>query len=276
MMKPGHHFRIEPDKGAARYWQELWHYRELLYFLAWRDILVRYKQTAIGIAWSLIRPVLTMAVLAIVFGKLAKLPSGDVPYLLFVFAAMLPWQFFSTVVSEGSNSLIDNANVLSKVYFPRILVPSSVLAVSLVEFAISFAILFLLMIWFRFFPDVRILLLPLLFLLVVITSLGFCLWLSALNVKYRDFRYVIPFLVQFGLYLSPVGFSSSIVPGNWRLLYSLNPMVCVIDAFRWSLFGSRYPLYLPGFAVSLVVSLIVFGAGLRYFKKTERYLADIL
>jgi len=267
---------IEAGKTEGQYWKDIWHYRELFYFLAWRDILVRYKQTVIGIAWSLIRPLLTMVVFTIIFGKLAKLPSGGVPYPILVFAAMLPWQFFSNSLSESSNSLIANSNLLSKIYFPRIIMPTSSVIVSLVDFLISSVILALLMIWYKFIPDWRIVTLPFFLMLALFASLGFGLWIAALNVKYRDFRYIIPFIVQFGLYISPVGFSSSIVPGNWRLLYSINPMVGVIDGFRWALLGQNVQIYWPGFLLSIGLTFLVFLYGLRYFRMTERTFADVI
>jgi lipopolysaccharide transport system permease protein len=229
---------IEAGRTERQYWQDIWRYRELFYFLAWRDILVRYKQTAIGIAWALIRPFLTMVVFTVVFGKLAKLDTaGGPPYPILVFSAMLPWQFFSSALSECSNSLIGNANLISKVYFPRLVVPASAVIVSFVDFMISGMILLALMAWYNFVPSWRILTLPLFIAIAFAASMGAGLWLAALNVKYRDFRYVVPFMVQFGLYISPVGFSSSIVPEKWRLLYSLNPMVGVIDGFRWAILG---------------------------------------
>lgn len=267
---------IEPNKGIRHYWRDIWQYRELFAFLAWRDILVRYKQTVIGIAWSVIRPLLTMIVLTVIFGRLAKLPSEGVPYPILVYSALLPWQFFSNALNESSNSLIGNANLLSKVYFPRLIMPASSLIVSLIDFAISFGILVLLMIWYRTFPDARIIVLPLFMCLAIFASFGFGVWLAALNVKYRDFRYVVPFLVQFGLYISPVGFSSSIVPDTWRLLYSLNPMVGVIDGFRWSLLGGKVPIYWPGLLLSLALNLAIFASAICYFRKTERYFADVI
>lgn len=267
---------IEPGMGIKHYWRDLWRYRELFYFLAWRDILVRYKQTFIGVAWSVLRPFLTMVAFTIVFSKLAKLPSNGVPYPILVFAALLPWQFFSNSLSEASNSLINNSNLLTKVYFPRLIVPTSSVIVSLVDFCISLVILSLLMGWYGFVPGLQILSLPLFFLLALFASFGFSLWLAALNVKYRDFRYVVPFIVQFGLYISPVGFSSSIVPEKWRLLYSLNPMVGVIDGFRWGLLGGNIPLNTPGLLLSSTVSLVVFISGLLYFRNMERNFADVI
>jgi len=267
---------IEPGMGIKHYWRDLWRYRELFYFLAWRDILVRYKQTTIGIAWSVLRPFLTMIAFTLVFSKLAKLPSEGVPYPILVFAALLPWQFFSNALSEASNSLIMNANLLTKVYFPRLIVPTSSVIVSLVDFCISLGILALLMLWYGFIPDWRILSLPLFFALAFLASFGCSFWLAALNVKYRDFRYVVPFIVQFGLYISPVGFSSAIVPEKWRLLYSLNPMVGVIDGFRWGLLGGNARIYWNGLLVSSLVALVIFLFGLRYFRNMERNFADVI
>lgn len=272
----GERLIIEAGRTESNYWRDLWRYRELFYFLAWRDILVRYKQTVIGIAWSVLRPLLTMVVFTVVFGRLAKLPSEGVPYPVMVFAAMLPWQFFANALSEGSNSLINNANMLSKVYFPRLIVPTSSLMVSLVDFFISFAILGLIMAWYGLVPDWRIVALPAFFALAFFASFGLGLWLAALNVKYRDFRYVVPFIVQLGLYISPVGFSSSIVPEKWRLLYSLNPMVGVIDGFRWSLLGGSTPLHIPGLVFSAAVTSALFFTGVRYFRTVERGFADII
>ncbi len=267
---------IESGRTELHYWKDLWRYRELFYFLSWRDILVRYKQTVIGIAWSIVRPLLTMVVFVIVFGKIAKLPSDGVPYPIMVFTAMLPWQFFANSLSESSNSLLANANMLSKVYFPRLIVPTSAVIVSLVDFFISFIILVVLMIWYQLMPGWRILaLLPFLGL-ALFASLGFGLLLAALNVKYRDFRYIVPFIVQFGLYISPVGFSSSIVPEKWRLVYSLNPMVGVIDGFRWAILGEAMKVYVPGFVISLLVNVAILIVGVGYFRRTERKFADII
>ncbi len=267
---------IEPNKTLTHVGRELWRYRELFFFLAWRDILVLYKQTIIGVAWSVIRPFLTMVVFTIVFGKIAKLPSGNVPYPLMVYAAMIPWHFFSNTLSESGNSLILNGNLISKVYFPRIIIPTTTIIVSLIDFCISFGMFLVLMVYYAFFPDWKIIVLPVLLLLAACTSLGMGYWTSALNVKYRDFRYVIPFFVQFGLYISPVGFRSDVVPENWRLLYSLNPMVGVIDGFRWALLGSDVSIYWTGFWVSMSLSILLFISGIRFFLKTERRFADII
>jgi lipopolysaccharide transport system permease protein len=267
---------IKPGMGALHYWRDIWRYRELFFFLAWRDILVRYKQTAIGIAWSVIRPLATMLVFTTVFGRLAKLPSNGVPYPIMVFTAMLPWQFFANSLTESSNSLIDNANLLTKVYFPRIIVPASAVIVSLVDFFISCVILTGIMVWYGFSPDVKILLVPAFLLLALLASFGASLWFSALNVKYRDFRYVVPFLVQFGLYLSPVGFSSAIVPEQWRFFYFLNPMVGVIDGFRWALLGAAFPVDLPDILVSIILVAVLLASGTFYFRRMERSFADVV
>jgi len=267
---------IEAGRTERHYWKDLWRYRELFYFLAWRDILVRYKQTVIGLAWALIRPLLTMVVFVFVFSKLAKLPSEGVPYPILVFAALLPWQFFSNAFTEAGNSLISNANMISKVYFPRLVIPTSAVIVSFVDFLISGIILVVLMIWYGFAPDWRIFALPLFIFIVFVAAMGAGLWIAALNVKYRDFRYIIPFVVQFGLYVSPVGFSSTIVPDQWRLLYSINPMVGVIDGFRWAILGGNTPLYWPGFLLSLFLVVVILVTGTYYFRKTEKSFADII
>ncbi len=267
---------IKAGRTESQYWQDLWRYRELFYFLAWRDILVRYKQTAIGIAWALIRPFLTMIVFTVVFGNLAKLPSEGAPYPILVFAAMLPWQFFSNALSESSNSLITNSNLISKVYFPRLIVPASAVIVSFVDFLISGMILLALMAWYNFVPDWRILTLPFFIMIAFVASMGAGLWLAALNVEYRDFRYIVPFIVQFGLYVSPVGFTSSIVPEKWRLLYSVNPMVGVIDGFRWAILGGESKIYWPGFMLSVGLVALLFASGVWYFRKMERTFADVI
>ena len=267
---------IEANKSKLHYWKDLWAYRELFYFLAWRDILVRYKQTVIGIAWSVIRPLLTMIVLTVVFGKIAKLPSGGVPYAIMVYAAMLPWQYFSASFSEASNSLITNSNLLTKVYFPRLIIPTTSIVVSLIDFLISMGILALLMIYYQFLPGWQIVFLPLFLILATITSLGVGFFISSLNVQFRDFRYIVPFIVQFGLYVSPVGFSSDTIPEKWRLIYSLNPMVGVIDGFRWAILGGDTKIYWPGFALSIFVSLIFLYLGISTFRKMERIFADVV
>ena len=254
---------IEPGQYERNYWLDLWRYRELFRVLAWRDLAVRYKQTVIGAAWAIIRPFLTMLVFTVIFGRIAKLPSdGNAPYALMVFAGMLPWTFFSTGLSEASNSLINNANLISKVYFPRLIVPTATVVVAFVDFLIAFSILILVMAWYQYPPGWRMLILPAFTVLAFLASMGPALWITALNVKYRDFRYVIPFIVQFGLYVSPVGFSSSVIPEERRLLYSLNPMVGVIDGFRWCILGGQSPVYLPGLAASAGVA--GFFCGLVY------------
>ncbi|OYQ62286.1 phosphate ABC transporter permease [Pseudanabaena sp. SR411] len=267
---------IEAGSIESQYWKDLWRYRELFYFLAWRDILVRYKQTAIGITWALIKPFLTMVVFTVVFGNIAKLPSQGVPYPILVFAGMLPWQFFANALGECSNSLIGNANLISKVYFPRLIVPTSAVIVSFVDFLISGIILLGLMAWYNFVPDWRILTLPFFILIASAASMGAGLWLAALTVKYRDFRFVVPFIIQFGLYISPVGFSSNIVPEQWRLLYSINPMVGVIDGFRWAILGGEANIYMPSFLLSVGLVFLLLWSGIWYFRKMERTFADVI
>ena len=268
---------IKPGRLVRQYWRDIWNYRELFYFLAWRDIKVRYKQTVIGFAWAVIRPVLTMIIFTVIFGKLAKLPSEQgVPYPVMVFAALLPWQFFSNSLTGASNSLVDNVNLISKVYMPRLIIPASKVVVNLTDFVISFFILVILMVFYKFVPSIRILILPLFLLIAFFAAYGTSLLLAALNVKYRDFKYIIPFIVQFGLYISPVGFTSNIVPGRWRLLYSLNPMVGVIDGFRWAILGGEVQLYMPGFILFLVLIATIFTGGLFYFRHTEKTFADFI
>ncbi|MDI9569820.1 MAG: ABC transporter permease [Pseudomonadota bacterium] len=268
---------IEPGRTEKNYWSDLWRYRELFVILAWRDVSVRYKQTIIGILWAVIRPLLTMVVFTVIFGRIAKLPSdGQAPYALLVFAAMLPWTLFANALSESSNSLINNANLIGKVYFPRLIIPTATLVTAFIDFLISFVILLGMMLWYKFIPGWQFLYLPGFILLALLASLGPGLWITALNVKYRDFRYVIPFVVQFGLYVSPVGFSSNVIPEQWRLLYSLNPMVGVIDGFRWCLLGGNSPLYLPGFLLSLGIIAAFLYLGVTHFRKTEKTFADLI
>jgi homopolymeric O-antigen transport system permease protein len=267
---------IEAGRTERHYWRDLWRYRELFYFLAWRDVLVRYKQTAVGVLWAVLRPLLTMLVFTLVFGKLAKLPAGNAPYAILVLAALLPWQFFANALTEAGNSLVSNASMISKVYFPRLVVPTSAVIVSFVDFAISFVILAGVMAWYGYLPDWRLVALPLFVLLGFAAAMGAGLWIAALNVRYRDFRYVIPFMVQIGLYISPVGFSSAIVPAQWRLAYSLNPLVGVIDGFRWSLMRGEAPLYWPGLLLSALVAAIVLLTGIVYFRKMEKSFADVI
>lgn len=268
---------LEPGRADKNYWMDLWRYRELFLLLAWRDLAVRYKQTVIGIAWAILRPLLTVLVLTVVFNRVARLPSdGDVPYALMVFAAMLPWSLFSTSLGDASGSLVNSANLISKVYFPRMIVPAAAIVTAFADFLISLLILVALMVSYRFAPGWNILFLPGFMLLALLASLGPGLWITALNVKYRDFRYVIPFVVQFGLYVSPVGFSSSVVPERWRLLYHLNPMVGIIDGFRWCILGGESPLGGPGFALSLGVVAFFLWLGISRFRKMEKSFADII
>ena len=267
---------LEPGRIERQYWRDLWHYRELFLFLAWRDILVRYKQTVVGVAWGVIRPLLTMLILTFVFGRVAKMPSGGVPYPLLVFCGMLPWQFFSGALSESGSSLVHNAGMVTKIYFPRIVMPASSVITSLVDFFVSAALMVLVMVWYRFVPGPGVLLIPLFVLLALAAAFGAGLWISALMVRYRDFRFIVPFVVQFGLYISPVGFISGVVPGQWRLLYSLNPMVGVIDGFRWAVLGGEHAIYWPGFWLSTAVVALIIVTGLRYFRRTERTFADII
>lgn len=266
---------LQPRQGVKHYWLDMWDYRQLFYFLAWRDITVRYKQTVIGIAWSVIKPVLTMIIFTVIFGRLAKLPSGGVPYPILVFSALLPWQFFSGALSQSSNSLVSNAPMISKIYFPRLAVPVASIIVSFVDFLISIVILAIMMLWYGVVPGWRIAVLPLLTLLAIGAALGAGLWFASLNVKYRDFRIIVPFIVQLGLYVSPVGFSSSIVPERWRLLYSLNPMVGVIDGFRWAILGTGQ-MYWNGLMLSILFVLLLIISGLWYFRRTERTFADVI
>jgi lipopolysaccharide transport system permease protein len=268
---------IEPGRKEINYWLDLWRYRELFYVLAWRDVAVRYKQTVIGTAWALIRPFLTMIVFTVVFGRLAKLPSdGSAPYALMVFAGMLPWTFFATGLGDASNSLVGNASLISKVYFPRLIVPTATVVVAFVDFLISFTLLIGMMVWYHFLPSWHIILLPAFVLLTFVTSIGPALWMTALNIKYRDFRYVIPFVVQLGLYISPVGFSSHVVPVQWQLLYSLNPMVGVIDGFRWCILGGQSQLHLTELVTSGAVAAFFLWFGIRRFRKTESTFADLI
>jgi lipopolysaccharide transport system permease protein len=268
---------IVAGRAERHYWRDLWQYRELFRVLAWRDVAVRYKQTVIGAAWAVIRPFLTMVIFTIIFGRLANLPSeGAAPYAIMVFAGMLPWTFFSSALSSASSSIVGSANLISKVYFPRLIVPMAAVGVALVDFAINFIMLAALMIWYKFLPSWQIVLLPVFVVLALLAGMGPGLWLTALNVKYRDFNYIIPFLVQLGLYVSPVGYSSAIVPEQWRLLYSLNPAVGVIDGFRWCILGQQSYLYLPGFLLSIGVTTFFLWFGIRQFRKMERGFADLM
>jgi lipopolysaccharide transport system permease protein len=276
---------IEADHAESAYWSDLWRYRELFFFLSWRDILVRYKQTTIGILWALIRPALTIAIFTVIFSKIGRMPSGGIPYPVLVCAGNLPWQFFATAMSEASNSLITNANMLGKIYFPRIIVPGSAVIVSFVDLLISLVILAALMAWYHVMPSWRLVTLPLFTALGLFAALGVSFWLSALNVKYRDFRYVIPFIAQFGFFVSPVGFSSDAVLQRLAevrlgeviyLLYSLNPMVGVIDGFRWAIAGQSAALDWTSVLISVLMVALITASGLRYFRATEETFADII
>lgn len=267
---------LEAGRAEKYYWADLWRYRELFQVLAWRDVSVRYKQTVIGVAWALIRPLLTMIVFTVIFGSLAGLPSeGSAPYALLVFAGMLPWTFFSTALADASNSLVANANLISKVYFPRMIVPAATVVVAFIDFLISFLLLVVMMIWYAWLPGWQFLWLPIFIILALMASLGPALWITALNVKYRDFRYIIPFIAQLGLYISPVGFSSNVIPEEWRLIYSLNPIVGVIDGFRWCILGES-SIYWPGLVSSMAVTLFFLWFGVRQFRKMERSFADLM
>lgn len=268
---------LEAGRVRTNYWRELWRYRELFAILAWRDFALRHRQSVLGVAWSVLRPLMTVLIFTVVFGRIAKLPSdGMAPYALMVFAGIIPWNLLSNVVGLASNSLVSNAGLIGKVYFPRLIVPASVVAVTLVDAAISLLLLLAMMVWFGFIPDWRILLLPVFIVYAVLVGLGPALWLSAVNVRYRDFQHVAAFALQFGVYISPVGFSSAAVPEQWRLLYSLNPAVGVIDGVRWSLFHGEAHLYVPGLVCSLGVTALMLWAGLAYFRKTERTFVDVI
>lgn len=270
------HIRVINSKSLNKnYWRDLFDYRELFFFLTWRDILVRYKQTIIGILWSVIRPILTMVVFTVVFGKIANLPSeGEAPYALMVFAALLPWQMFANAVQESSNSLINNADLISKVYFPRMIMPVSAVMTAVVDFIIAFSIYLLLMLYYGYPVSWQILFMPMFMVFALATAIGAGLFISALNVSYRDFRYIIPFIIQIGLFASPIGFSSSAVPEGWRLLYSINPMVGVIDGFRWCLLGQEVAFYWPGFTLSVCVTCLLLLVGAKTFRSMERTFAD--
>ncbi len=268
---------LEPGRADRQYWRDLWRYRELFAILAWRDVSVRYKQTVIGFAWAVIRPFLTMVVFTVIFGRVAQLPSeGEAPYAVMVFAGMLPWFLFASVLGDASGSLVGNSSLVGKVYFPRLIIPTAAAVVALVDFAVSFTILAGLMLWYGFLPDLKLFLLPVFLLVAILTALGPALFLTALNVKYRDFRYIVPFVIQFGLYVSPVGFSSANIPEGWRFLYGLNPMVGVIDGFRWCLLGGESAMRWDSFALSLGVTAFFLWLGVRTFRRTEKTFADLI
>lgn len=270
------HVVIEAGRTESTYWKDLWSYRELFFFLTWRDVLVRYKQTVFGVLWALLKPLLTMIVFVFIFGKLAKLPSDGLPYSILVLTGMLPWLFFATAFAEAGNSLVNNRNIISKIYFPRLIVPISSVMVSLLDLFISSLILIPLAIWFGVFPDARILLLPLFVLLAMGAAIGAGLLVASLNVKYRDFGYVLPFVIQFGMYISPVAYSTSILPEKWRLIYALNPMVGVINGFRWCLTGQNTPLYIDTVLVSICVVIVLLFSGIYYFRASEKSFADVI
>ncbi len=270
------HTVIKPRRGLAQLdLAEVWEYRELLGYLAWRDIVVRYKQTSIGVLWAFLRPFLTMVIFTVVFGRIAKLPSEGVPYAVFTFIALLPWQFFATAFSETAMSVVGNGYMITKIYFPRLILPLSSIAVGIVDFLVSFVILLLIMIWYRTPVSPHAWALPLFFLLCVVFTIGLGLFTAALYVRYRDMRHLIPFLTQFGLYVSPVAYSTTSVSPKWRLLFSLNPMTAVIDGFRWSLLGTT-PLYVPGIVAGTVMSIVLLIVAVYYFKVTERIFADVM
>lgn len=274
-MQAAYELIIEPGRAERNYWRDLWRFRELLYFLAYRDLLVRYKQTVIGVAWALLRPALTMAIF-VAFRRMTKLTSSDVPDAILVYSALLPWQFFSTALTEASGSLIGNANLISKVYFPRLLIPAGSVVTSLVDFAVTLGLLAVLLLWYRFVPGWQLLALPFLVALTFGLSVGTGLLLAALNVEYRDFRYIVPFIVQFGLFLSPIAIETSTIPQRWRLLYSLNPMVGIIDGFRWAILGGRKPLDVASVGLSIIVTVVSILLGVWYFRRTERSFADVI
>ena len=268
---------LEAGRADRQYWLDLWRYRELFFILAWRDVAVRYKQTVIGVVWAFVRPFMTMVVFTVVFGSLAKLPTeGTAPYAVMVFAALLPWTLFASVLADASTSVIGNAGLIGKVYFPRLIVPLSTVVVALIDFLVSLVILAGLMLWYGVVPGWQIVLLPVFVVLALLAAVGPSLWAASLIVKYRDFRFIIPFVTQIGLYVSPVGFSSKVVPEHWKLLYSINPLVGVIDGFRWCILGGDSPLYWPGFLVSLVVIAAMLVWGTHAFRRGERAFADIV
>ncbi|MEY3368235.1 MAG: hypothetical protein RI973_1390 [Bacteroidota bacterium] len=275
-MEKTHRILIAPGLSSRNYWWDLYRCRELLWVLSWRDIKVRYKQTAIGILWSLLRPLLTMSILTLVFGYFIKLPAaGNHPYHLLVLSGILPWQFFASTTSEGSNSLLDNQNLVTKVYFPRLIIPLSTCLASLADFTVALLLLLPMMAYFDFMPSWQIVFLPVFALLLLLLSFACGAWLTALNVKYRDFRYALPFVIQIGLYLSPVGYSAGIVPAHLQSWYALNPMVGIIEGFRWCLLGNSQ-LNAVQLLTSAAATVLLLFCGIRYFRQTERYFADLI
>lgn len=267
---------IEPHRNVSNYWRDLWRYRELFYFMAWRDILLRYKNMTIGFAWAILRPLLTMLILTLVFNKFAKLPSYDIPYPILVYTALLPWQFFASAFADAGNSLVNKESIINKIYFPRLIVPTSSVVVSFVDFMAALTILALLLAWYRYLPGWHILALPLFMGMVFMMALGAGLWMSALSVKYKDFRYIIPFTVQIGLYLSPIGYDSSLVPDEWRTWYALNPMVGIIEGFRWAVLGRISGNIIQDMGLSIIIMALITLSGLVYFRRIERSLSELI
>jgi lipopolysaccharide transport system permease protein len=271
-----HEVVIRQGIGERHYWRDLWAKRELIYFLAWRDVIVKYKQTMVGILWVLIRPVFTLMVFTLVFGRIAALPSSNVPYPLLVFSGLMPWLFFAAAVSEVSNSVQSNAALVGKIYFPRLIITVSVLLVCLVDYAVSCLLIVVVALWTGYPPDLRILYLPVLTLWVAALAYGLGLCGAAMNVRYRDFRHLIPFALQLGVYVSPVGYSANLVPGKWRWVYSLNPMTGIIDGFRWAILGEKFDVYIPGMMFSIAATIAFLVLGLYWFRQVERQFVDFL
>lgn len=270
------HIVIEPPKSwVALELKELWRYRELLYFLAWRDVKLRYRQTALGAAWAILQPLLTMVVFSVIFGQLAKLPSEGIPYPIFTYTALLPWQMFAFALSNSSNSLINSQNLISKVYFPRLIIPLASTLAGVMDFVIAFLVLLGMMAYYRVIPTLAILYLPLFLILALLSALAVGIWLSALSVEYRDVRYIVPFLTQFWMYATPIAYASSLIPEKWRLLYGLNPMTGVVEGFRWALLGMDMQSEAM-VGVSAVVALGLFVCGLYYFRRMENNFADVI
>ncbi len=268
---------IEAEKRKHHYWKELWECRELILFLTWRDLLVRYKQTVVGFVWHFLKPLMMLVTLTIVFGRLAHLDAGkSYPYVILVMTGLLPWQFFSTTLSDCSESLVVNYQLITKIYFPRIILPMSSIIVTFIDFAISLVLLAGLLCYYQFVPSYQIIFLPVFIVLLLLLSFGLGIWSAAINVRYRDCRQLVPFVIQFGLYLSPVGFSSQIIPEEWQLLYHINPIVGVIDGFRWSIIGSEESLSLAGLSISVLVIIGILYTGLWYYRRVEKYFADII
>ncbi len=275
-MTPPPQIILEPRRTVSHYWQDVWQYRELFYFMAWRDVLIRYKNLSIGFAWALLRPFLTMLILTLVFNQFARLPSANVPYPVLVYSALLPWQFFAQAFADAGNSLANKESIINKIYFPRMIIPTSAVVVSFIDFLAALAVLIVLLAWYRYWPDWSLAALPLFMLMAFLLAWGAGLWISALSVQYKDFRYIIPFTVQIGLYLSPVGYDSSLVPADWRVWYALNPMVGLIEGFRWSVTGRLSEYLVQDIALSLSVILLLAWGGIFYFRRIERALSEWL